>query len=246
MANAVGTYYDDDSYGSSVAQSPATVRAQFVKRTYGHVAGAVLALVGIEAALFMSGVGQDLALRLFQSNIAYLALLIAFIGGGFVAKMLAHSTRSVAVQYGCLVAYVLLEAAILLPLLYVAERFFPGQQLAEKAGIITLAVFGGLTAGVFISGKDLSFLGPVLWIGSFALLGVVLAGVLFPATFTIGSLLIPAAGVILSAIAILYHTSNVMHHYGPHQYVAASLALFASVATMFYNILMLLMGSRSD
>ena len=42
--------------------------------------------------------------------------------------------------------------------------------------------------------------------------------------------------------AILYDTSNIMHHYRLDQHVAASLALFASVALLFWYILQLLMN----
>jgi FtsH-binding integral membrane protein len=40
---------------------------------------------------------------------------------------------------------------------------------------------------------------------------------------------------------ILYDTSNVMLHYRTTQHVAAALALFASIATLFYYILWILM-----
>jgi FtsH-binding integral membrane protein len=40
---------------------------------------------------------------------------------------------------------------------------------------------------------------------------------------------------------ILYDTSNVIHRYRIGQHVAASLALFASVALLFYYVLRLLM-----
>ena len=40
---------------------------------------------------------------------------------------------------------------------------------------------------------------------------------------------------------ILYDTSNVLHHYRIGQHVAASLALFASVALLFWYVLQLLM-----
>jgi len=45
---------------------------------------------------------------------------------------------------------------------------------------------------------------------------------------------------------ILYDTSNVMHHYRTDQHVAASLALFASVALLFWYILQLLMQFSSS
>ena len=42
--------------------------------------------------------------------------------------------------------------------------------------------------------------------------------------------------------AILYDTSNIMHHYPQDRYVAASMSLFASIAMMFFYILRLLMS----
>ena len=42
--------------------------------------------------------------------------------------------------------------------------------------------------------------------------------------------------------AVLYDTSNIMHHYPQDKYVAASMALFASIAMMFWYILRLIMS----
>jgi FtsH-binding integral membrane protein len=50
------------------------------------------------------------------------------------------------------------------------------------------------------------------------------------------------AMVAFAAAYILYDTSNVMKHYRTDQHVAASLALFASVALMFWYMLQLLMS----
>ena len=41
---------------------------------------------------------------------------------------------------------------------------------------------------------------------------------------------------------ILYDTSNVLHHYRIGQHVAASLALFATIVTLFWYVLQLLMS----
>ena len=43
---------------------------------------------------------------------------------------------------------------------------------------------------------------------------------------------------------ILYDTSNVLHHYRIGQHVAASLALFASVALLFWYLVQLFMSRR--
>ena len=46
------------------------------------------------------------------------------------------------------------------------------------------------------------------------------------------------------AAAILYDTSNVLHHFPEDRYVGAALQLFASVALMFWYVLRLFMSSR--
>ena len=46
----------------------------------------------------------------------------------------------------------------------------------------------------------------------------------------------------LAGAAILYDTSNVLHHYPEDRYVAASLQLFASVAMMFWYVLRIFMS----
>jgi len=43
-----------------------------------------------------------------------------------------------------------------------------------------------------------------------------------------------------------YNTSNIMHHYGPEQHVAAALALFASVALWFWYVLLIVMALSHD
>ena len=42
--------------------------------------------------------------------------------------------------------------------------------------------------------------------------------------------------------AVLYDTSNILHHYPEDRYVAAALQLFASVALMFWYVLRLFMS----
>jgi hypothetical protein len=42
--------------------------------------------------------------------------------------------------------------------------------------------------------------------------------------------------------AVLYDTSNILHHYPQDKYVAASMQLFASIAMMFWYILRLFMS----
>lgn len=241
---AYGVNYDerlDGGYGAAVAHSPAAERATFVKRTYGHVLGAILAFVAIEAALFSSGAAEAVIAKMFSLPMSGLILMVAFMGGNYAAQVMADSARSRAMQYAGLGLSVLLHAVIFLPLLYLAERQFQGQHLPAQAGIVTMAVFGALTATVFISGKDFSFLGPILAVLSFAALGVIVASLIFPRADLLG-MVFCGAMVALAGGAIVYQTSNIMHRYHSDQYVAASLGLFGSVAMMFFYILRLFIG----
>jgi FtsH-binding integral membrane protein len=52
--------------------------------------------------------------------------------------------------------------------------------------------------------------------------------------------------VAYAGAAILYNTSNIMHEYRPDQHVAAALALFASVALLFWYVLRIVMAFTGD
>jgi FtsH-binding integral membrane protein len=105
--------------------------------------------------------------------------------------------------------------------------------------MMTLFLFGGLTTAVFATGRDYSNLRLALSIGSFLTLGLVIAAVVF--NFQLG-VFFCFAMVALACGWVIYDTSNVIHRYRTDQYVAASLALFASVAMLFYYILRIVMS----
>ena len=122
------------------------------------------------------------------------------------------------------------------PIMAMASRLSP--TLVPTAGVMTLGVFGGLTLLVFATKVDLTSWGAYLWWGGILAFGVAIAGMIFG--FQLG-LLYSGAMVALLSGYILYDTSNVIHRYRTTQHVAAALALFASVATLFFYILRILM-----
>jgi uncharacterized protein len=85
-------------------------------------------------------------------------------------------------------------------------------------------------------------LGGILKIAGFVALGLILCSIIFG--FSLG-LFFSFVMVVFASAAILYDTSKVMHHYAPHQYVAASLELFASVALLFWYVLRIVMALSS-
>ncbi|HZZ77564.1 MAG TPA: Bax inhibitor-1 family protein [Gemmataceae bacterium] len=220
-------------------------RAAFIRRTYLHLAGAILAFVLLEVAFFkliVPGLELESMLETYmRSRGLQLVMLFAFIGVGYLARFWAYSGSSQQLQYAGLALYVLFEAIIFVPILYIAS-IFGGQEIFAQAGILTLSLFGGLTATVFLTRKDFSFLAPILFIASFIMLGVVLCAFFFGG-FTLG-LGFSVIGVILAAGFILYDTSNVMLHFRTDQHVAAALDLFASVAYLFFHILRILLLTR--
>ena len=160
----------------------------------------------------------------------------------WIAERWAQSGASPQLQYMGLGLYVIAEAVIFLPLLYIAAHF-GSPDVIPSAGIVTGLLFGGLTLVAFTSGRDFSFLGGMLKIGGLVALGVIVASILFGwslGLFFTGLMILFAGG------AILYNTSAVMHHYRTDQHVAASLALFASVALLFWYVLQGLMALSSD
>lgn len=221
-------------------------RAAFIRRTYAHLAGAILAFVGIETLIFKAFTDEQLTgfmRQLFGSPVSALILLVAFIGVGYLARIWARSETSPAVQYTGLALYVAFEAVIFIPILWIAIRYLNAPQLVGQAGVLTLCMFGGLTAAVFVTRKDFSFLAPILCIASFLMLGVAIAGILIG--FNLG-LFYALFAVALACGFILYDTSNVLHHFRTDQHVAASLDLFASVAYLFYYVLWILIQLNGD
>jgi len=239
MADILEQRYNE----STAASRPLSQRLEFIKRTYLLVGISIAAFVGIEAALIQSGVGLGLVKSMAGTPLSFLVLLVAFVLGSFVAQYFARAKFPPAVKYAGLALYIALEAVIILPLLIYADQKFPGKQLALQAGAMTLAVFGTLTAVVMISKRDFSWLGPVISIGCVLAFVTIILGMVFG--FTLG-LAFMGIMVALMAASIVYETSNIVHHYDTDEHVAAALGLFASIATMFFYILRILMSLSSD
>lgn len=239
MSN-VNPYSVTDS-GVPAAFADESARAGFIRRTYTHLFGAIVALIGIEAVIF-TVVPQARMMQIVQgvSPLMWLVALGLFMGVGWLARSWASNGASPGLQYAGLSLYVVAEAVLLFPLLYVAIVFVD-PKTPLMAAIITLAVFGGLTAFVFVTGADFSGWGRYLAFGGILAMGAIFAGIVMG--FSLG-LWFSVAMVALAAGYILYDTSNVMHHYRTDQHVAASLALFASVTLLFWYVLRILMAFR--
>ena len=224
--------YYDQNY-QAVEQMGADSRATFIVRTYTHLRGAIMAFTGLEVALFTSGLADAWA-PVIASN--WLIVMGAFVVAGWLGSRAAASAQSMAAQYAALAVYVVMEAVIFLPILWIANTNFPG--VISSAAAITLTGFGLLTLIAFWTRKDFSFMGGFLRFVGIGAMIAIFASMFF--SFQLGTWF-TVAMILFAGGAVLYDTSNVIHHYPENRYVAASLSLFASIAMMFYYVLMLLM-----
>ena len=221
----------------SAADSSVTERAGFIRRTYLHVAGAIAAFALLEVFIFSSGYDVKLAGMMLGSQYSWLIVLGLFMGVSFIADKFAHSQTSEGMQYFGLGLFVVAEAVIFVPILYIANEFFPGA--IATAGYITALLVIGLTSTVFITKKDFSFMGNFLKIAFLVAFGVIICSFIFG--FTLG-LVFSGAMALLAAGAVLYTTSNILHQYHTGQHVAAALALFSSIALLFWYVLQIVMS----
>lgn len=226
----------------TVAQARPSDRAKFIKKTYIHLAGAVAAFIVVEFILFELGIADALYNFIAGSRFAWLAILGGFSLLGWMSQGLVNKVDSIETQYAGLGLYIVAEALIFAPLLYIATNYSNDPNLLPTAAILTALLFAGLTTIAFTTRKDFSFLGNILTIGGFIALGLIICSVIFG--FTLG-LLFSVVMVVFASTAILYSTSKIIHKYAPNQYVAASLELFASVALLFYYIVQILLRMSS-
>lgn len=232
-----------NTYGNySAADALPEERASFIRKTYLHLAGAIAAFVILEVFLMSSGIGTVVAKTVFMGGrMGWFLVLAVFIGVSTVANNWASSSTSKGMQYLGLGLYTVAEAIIFLPLLFIVNSFAGSGGVFLQAGIVTIGLFLGITAVVFLTRKDFSFLGPILTIGGFIALGFIAINLIFG--FSIGNLF-AFLMVAFAGASILYQTSNVLHKYRPDQHVAASLALFSSVALLFWYILQIFSSRR--
>lgn len=222
-----------------VAHSSDVEKASFYKKTYLHVALSILAFIGVETVL-LNVVPTELIAMMFGQKYTWLLIIGVF----WLASMLANKwslSQSKSVQYLGLGFYILLEAAIFLPLIYVAV-LQAGAGVIYQAAMLTIAMFAGISAVAFTSKRDFSFLRNIIIIGGFISLGLIVGGAIFG--FNLG-LWFSVGMVILASATILYQTSKLKDSYTTDQYVGASLQLFASIMLLFWYILRILMSRRS-
>lgn len=214
-------------------------RVAFYKKTYAHVAGGVAVFILFEYLLLQSEAIVQFALSMTE-GFKWLIVLGGFMFITNYAEGVAMRSADKSKQYLAFGLYILAEAFIFVPLIYIAAfHLNSGPEILQQAAIVTLALFSGLTAVVFVTKKDFSFLKTGLTIGFFIAIGLIVAGTLFG--FNLG-LWFSVGMCLLAGGSILYQTSNLMNKYSTEDYIPASLGLFASLMLLFWYVLQIFMS----
>lgn len=221
-----------------VIDAPRDERVAFIRRTYAHLVGAVMVFVALEAAIQATPGVEGLVSTMVRTPLSWIGVLIGFVVVGRVVDLIARSAVSLGTQYLALTIYVLAEAILFVPLIYVARLFEERLDVSIllPAAVGTLVIFGVLTIVVLTTRKDFSFLGAGLRVAGLGAVGLIVVYLIYGRDL---GLLFTLAMVLFASLYVLYYTSNVMHHYRTDQHVVASLALFASLALLFWYILRL-------
>jgi FtsH-binding integral membrane protein len=228
--------YDQMYQATPVSALDADVRGSFITKTYLHLFGAIGLFTVIEVMLFKSGFAEAFTRLVMGLPMSWLLVMGGFVGASWLATRVAFTSRSLGSQYAALGGFIVVEAIVFAPLLFMANQMAEG--LIGSAAGITMIGFGILTGIVFYTRKDFSFLRSVVIWGGMAAMGFIVVAVVFG--LPVGAWF-AVAMIALAGAAILYDTSNILHHYPEDRYVGAALQLFASVAMMFYYVVSLLM-----
>ena len=221
------------SFGAeTAARAGVEERMSFIRKVYAlFFAATLFAIVGVGVGFafpaLMIGVARHPWLTFF-----------ALIGG----VMGAQAVRLVpGLNLLALFAFTTLTGVIISPLIAIYTQLNPASIV--QAGVLTVGIFGGLTAYVFVSKKDFSFMRGMVVTG---LIVVILAGALN--IFLVGSsafaFAISCAALLLFSGFVLYDTSNIIRRYPVNEYVAGALSLYLDAFNIFLALLRILNSGR--
>lgn len=207
-------------------------RVAFIQRTYAHFLAALAVFALLELLFFQLGAAATVGE--WNGPAAWFAMLSALVVVAWLASRVAHRVTTLRAQYTALAVFIIIEALVFLPVLQVA--------LTKSAGTLRYALLlgalalTGLSAVVFLTRKDFSFLRGLLCWTALVVIGLVTAGTLDDLH---SSAYLSASVIGIAGAAILHDTSRILHRFSEDRYVAAGLELFASVGMLFWLVMRL-------
>jgi FtsH-binding integral membrane protein len=233
--NQQGSPFESSTHARMVADAPAEARLNFIRKTYLLFMASILAAILAGTLCLQVPALQNLAGTILSNPII---ALVVIVGASFAAQAVS---RIEGLNYAALFGFTALIGLIFAPVLRMYETTAPG--IVTQAAFLTTLVFGSLTLYAFLSRKDFSYLGGLLFVGIIALVVGGLANAFFFKSSS-GSYWMAWVTVFLFSGFVLYDTSQIIHRYDEKGYCSAALALFLDFFNLFMAILRILGGNR--
>jgi modulator of FtsH protease len=212
-----------------------TARLAYIRKVYTYFSMAIA--VGIGGAL----IAMNTSLVYFSVQHPFIGLIV-FLGMAiFASSSAGNPTRALPTLLG----FTFVSGVIISPTLFAIAHGYirgTGPGVIYDALFLTSLVFGALTAYVFITKKDFSYMGASLMIGLFMVIGISVVN-LFVQSSTI-DLALSSIIVILFSGFILYDTSRILRNAHEIPPTLAALNLYLDFLNLFMAILRLLSRSR--
>lgn len=233
--------YEGPAGTVSAAQATTPARLAFLRKTYSLFSLAMVLWMGTAAALI--------------SNVSALNAVAGLVGGGiggfmlylFGAFILLRVTaKTFPLNVIGLSLFAVFMGAFTAPVVAMYLGLEGGVGIVLQAFLLTLTVFGALTAYVLTTKKDFSFMRGALSICMGLVFGMVILAV-FGAGFAVD--IVSGTGwsvaiVLLFGGYMLYDTSNILHRYPANMAASAAATLFLDFVIMFIHMLRLVGASR--
>lgn len=229
----------EDSYVSKNGDIPTSIRNDFIKKVY-LILGVEIAWTAIICAVFMYweplrvGSVAFVAAHPLAFQISQYATLLPTL-----LALLCFKNKY-PLNFYLTIAFVTLMGIYVGVICAIFQSAGKGDAILQ-AVIVTAVIFFTLTIYCHVSKTDFSFMHGYLYCSLFAL--IVLGIVAMVMQSPLITFLYQCAGVLLFTLYILYDTSQIIHHYGPDDYIVASVELYIDLINLFLYILSLL-GDR--
>ena len=221
--------WTEKSQAIPVVQAAVSDRMAFIKKVYSLLGLSLL--TGILASAFT------------LNNHSFLITVDQYYWG-FVIAEIAVLLLCLWKRKAATLGFVLLFTFTILSGVTVSPLIFAYKHVAFQAAALTVVAFCGLTAYVFVSKKDFSFLGGILWVGIILMVVGGLLNVFFFKSFNL-QYFMAWIGVFLFSGFILYDTSNIIRKYNTDEYIAGALSLYLDILNLFIHLLIILGGRKS-
>ena len=206
-----------------------------LRNTYGLLG---LTMIPTVIGAFV-GLGTNFAFLAHSPLVGSLLMLAVMFGLMFAVS----ATRNSSLGILFLLAFTGVSGWFLGPILQVALHLRNGPELIGIAAGGTGAIFLSLAGFATVSKRDFGFMGNFLFVGLILLVIASLANIF---------LHVPAASLVISAIAILIFSGYILFdvsqivHGGETNYIMATLTLYLDIYNIFVNLLSLLMALSGD